>query len=136
MSTLRVHVCLLWRLPLANFGWRKVSVTHPCAFDCCFRMAKPGRTVMGVCYRWRRNPCLGCFLGVVLLGILYKLRRNCLWVAYFWKALELILCLKSWTKHNIILSAPLNISLRRLCPRPPNPNTLGKLKLSAFFMCY
>ncbi len=39
--------------------------------------------------------------------------------------------LKSWTKHNLILSAPLNISLRRLCPRPPDPNnTLGKLRLS------
>jgi hypothetical protein len=43
-------------------------------------------------------------------------------MAYFWKALELISHLKSWTKHNLILSAPLNISLRRLCPRPPNPN--------------
>jgi hypothetical protein len=32
-------------------------------------------------------------------------------MAYFWKALELISYLKIWTKHNLILSVPLNISL-------------------------
>ena len=42
-------------------------------------------------------------------------------MAYFWKALELILFLKL-DKTQLILSAPLNILLRRLCPRPPDPN--------------
>jgi len=51
--------------PLANFGRRKVVLTHPCTFDCRFRSAEPGMTVMGVCYRQRRKPCLGCFLGVL-----------------------------------------------------------------------
>ncbi len=32
---------------MANFGQRKVAVTHPCTIDCRFRMAEPGRTVMG-----------------------------------------------------------------------------------------
>jgi len=41
-----------------------LPVTHPCTFDCRFRMAEPGRTVMGVRYRWRRKPCWGCFLGM------------------------------------------------------------------------
>jgi hypothetical protein len=44
--------------------------------------------------------------------------------------------LKRWTKHNLNDFAPMNISLWWLCPRPPNPNTLGKLRLSAFYMCY
>ena len=63
-STRRVCVCLLRRLPLADFGQRKVAVTHTCTFDCHFRMAEPGRTVMGVRYRRRRKPCWGCFLRV------------------------------------------------------------------------
>jgi hypothetical protein len=63
--TRRVCVCLLRRLPLADFGQRKVVVTHPCTFDCRFRMAEPGRTViMGVRYRRQWKPSLGCFLGV------------------------------------------------------------------------
>jgi len=40
-ATRRVCVCLLRRLPLANFGQRKVAVTHPCIFDCHFRIAEP-----------------------------------------------------------------------------------------------
>ena len=36
--------CLLWRLPVANFGQLKVVVTHLCTFDHCFCMAEPGRT--------------------------------------------------------------------------------------------
>jgi hypothetical protein len=32
--------------------------------------------------------------------------------------------------------APTHTSLRRLCPRPPDPNTVGKLRLSAFCMSY
>ena len=43
--------------------------------------------------------------------------------------------LKSWTKHNLNLFARMNILLWWLCPRPPDPNTLGKLRLSAFCMC-
>jgi len=27
---------------MANFGQRKVAVTHPCTVDCRFRMAEPG----------------------------------------------------------------------------------------------
>ena len=69
-SMRRVCVCLLRRLPLADLGQRKIAVTHPCSFDCRFRMAEPGRTVMGVRYCWRRKPCLVCFLGVASLGIL------------------------------------------------------------------
>ena len=44
--------------------------------------------------------------------------------------------LKSWTKHNLNDFAPTNISLIRLCPRPPDPITVGKLRVSAFSMCY
>jgi hypothetical protein len=32
--------------------------------------------------------------------------------------------------------ARMNSYLGRLCPRPPDPNTIGKLKISASFMCY
>ncbi len=32
--------------------------------------------------------------------------------------------------------APTHTSLRRLCPQPPDPNTIQKLRLSAFCMCY
>jgi hypothetical protein len=62
--TRRVCVCLLRRMPMANFDQRKVAVTHPCTSECHFRMAEPGRTVMGVRYRWRWKPCWECFLGV------------------------------------------------------------------------
>ncbi len=54
-----VYVCLLWRLPVANFGRQKLTVTQLCTFDCCFRMAEPGRTVMGGCYRRWGKPCWG-----------------------------------------------------------------------------
>ena len=43
----RACVCLLRRLPVAKFGRQKVAVTHLCTFDHRFRMAEPGRTVMG-----------------------------------------------------------------------------------------
>ncbi len=33
----RVYVCLLRWLLLADFGRRKVAVTHPCTFDSCCR---------------------------------------------------------------------------------------------------
>ncbi len=62
----RVYVCLLPRLPVANFGRQKVAVTHLCTFDRRFRMAEPGRTVMGGRYRWRRKPCWGYFFEGVL----------------------------------------------------------------------
>ena len=52
----RACVCLLRRLPVAKFGRQKVAVTHLCTFDRHFRMAEPGRTVMGGRYRWRRTP--------------------------------------------------------------------------------
>jgi hypothetical protein len=32
--------------------------------------------------------------------------------------------------------AQMNSLLERLCPQPPDPNTVGKLKILAFFMCY
>jgi hypothetical protein len=41
---------------VAKFGRQKVAVTHLCTFDCRFRMAEPGRTVMGGRYRWRQTP--------------------------------------------------------------------------------
>ena len=47
LSTHHVYVCLLWWLPVANFGQQKVVVTYLCTFDCPFCMAEPGRTVMG-----------------------------------------------------------------------------------------
>jgi len=37
----RVYVCLLRRLPVADFGWQKVVVTHLYTFDRRFRMAEP-----------------------------------------------------------------------------------------------
>ncbi len=43
----RVYVCLLRRLPVAEFGQRKVAVTHLCTFDRGFRMVEQLRTVMG-----------------------------------------------------------------------------------------
>jgi len=49
---------------MADFGQRKVAVTHPCTFDCRFRMAEPGGTVMEVRYCRQQKPCWGCFLGV------------------------------------------------------------------------
>jgi len=55
----RVCVCLLRRLPLANYGQSKVVVTHPCTFDCRFRMAEWGRTVMAA------EAMLGVFSGGV-----------------------------------------------------------------------
>jgi hypothetical protein len=52
----RACVCLLRRLPVAEFGRRKVVVTHLCTYDRRFRMAEPGRTVMGGRYRRQRTP--------------------------------------------------------------------------------
>ena len=56
MLTHRVCVCLLRRLPVAKFGQQKAAVTHLCTFDCHFRMAERGRTVMGGPYRWWQKP--------------------------------------------------------------------------------
>ena len=64
LTTRRVYVCQLWWLPVAHFGRQKVAVTHLCTFDRSFRMAEPGRTVMGGRYRWQQKPCWGCFFRV------------------------------------------------------------------------
>ena len=61
-------VCLLRRLPLADFGQRKVAVTYPCTFDCRFRMAEPGRTVLGV--RGGGSHVWGVFWGC--LRVIYR----------------------------------------------------------------
>ena len=59
------YLCLPVAVAATGQFWpEEVVVTHPCTFDCRFRMAEPGRTVLGVRYRWRRKPCWGCFLGV------------------------------------------------------------------------
>ncbi len=55
--TRRVYVCLLRRLPVANFSRQKFAATHLCTFDRRFCMAEPGRTVMGGHYCWWRKPC-------------------------------------------------------------------------------
>ncbi len=44
--------------------------------------------------------------------------------------------LKLHKNHDLNHFAPTHTSLRRLCPGPPDPNTVGKLRLSAFCMCY
>jgi hypothetical protein len=38
-------------------------------------------------------------------------------------------------QKQLILFAPTNILLIRLCPQPPALYTVGKLRLSAFSMC-
>ena len=40
--------------------------------------------------------------------------------------------LKLHKNHDLNHFAPTHISLRRLSPRPPDPNTVGKLRLSSF----
>ena len=77
-----VCVCLLRRLPLADFGQRKVAVTHLCTFDCHIRLAEPGRTVMGVRYS-AAEAMLGVFSGVFEGDLSYHLRRNCFKIPYF-----------------------------------------------------
>ncbi len=43
--------------------------------------------------------------------------------------------LKLHKNYNLNHFVPTHTSLRRLCPWPPDPNTAGKLRLSAFCMC-
>ncbi len=44
--------------------------------------------------------------------------------------------LKLHKKYNLNHFAPMHICLRRLCLRPPDPNTVKKLRLSDICMCY
>jgi hypothetical protein len=48
------------------------------------------------------------------------------------KGLSFQSTLKLHKNHNLNHFAPTHTSLRRLCPRPPDPNTIRKLRLSAF----
>ena len=52
------------------------------------------------------------------------------------KVSSLLITLKLRRNHDLNDCAPMDISLKRLCPRPSNPNTVWKLRLSAFCMCY
>jgi hypothetical protein len=52
------------------------------------------------------------------------------------KGLSFQSTLKLHRNHDLNHFAPMHSSLRRLCPRPANPNTVRKLRLSAFCMCY
>jgi hypothetical protein len=56
LSTCHACVCRLQRLPVANFGRQKDSVTHHCTFDHHFCAAEPGGTVMGFCYPHQQKP--------------------------------------------------------------------------------
>ena len=44
--------------------------------------------------------------------------------------------LKIEANHNLNHFARMHFYYGRLCPRPPDPYTVGKLRLSAFSMCY
>jgi hypothetical protein len=48
---------------------------------------------------------------------------------------SLQITLKLRRNHDLNAFARMDISFTRLCPRPPDPNTHGKLRLSAFCMC-
>ncbi len=52
------------------------------------------------------------------------------------KGLSFQSTLKLHKNHNLNHFAPMHNLLRRLCPRPPEPNKVGKLILSANCMCY
>ena len=61
------------------------------------------------------------------LGYVFQSCRRCI---------NCISHLKSKVITTSSLFAPTNISPWRLCPCPPYPITGGKLRVSAFFMCY
>ena len=60
------------------------------------------------------------------------------WFVISKKVSSLQITLKFRRNHNLNDGARMDISLIRLCPRPSNPNTntVWKLRLSAFCMCY
>ncbi len=52
------------------------------------------------------------------------------------KGLSFQCTLKLHKNHDLNHFAPTHTLLRRLCPQPPDPSTVGKLRVSAFCMCY
>jgi hypothetical protein len=66
----------------------------------------------------------------------YIFRRNFNTIRNFEKGLEFSNHLKLRRNHNLNAFARMDISFTRLCPQPSNPNTVWKLRLSAFCMCY
>ena len=96
--------------------------------------AEPGRTVMGVCYCWRRKPCWGCFLGVFKGDLSYHIRRNCFKIPYFWNLNMFDEHPQNHRNYDHYTSAVPNISPRRLCPQPQDPGTVGMLKISAHWL--
>ena len=57
------------------------------------------------------------------------------WFVNSKKGSSLQITLKLRRNHDLNDCARMDISLIRLCPRPSNPNTVWKLRLSAFCMC-
>ena len=61
---------------------------------------------------------------------------NVRWFVILKKGSSFQITLKLRRNHNINAFALMDISFTRLCPQPSNPNTVWKLRLSAFCICY
>jgi hypothetical protein len=58
------------------------------------------------------------------------------WFVISKKVSSLQITLKLHRNHNLNNCAPMDFLFIRLCPRPSNPNTVWKLRLSAFCVCF
>ena len=59
-----------------------------------------------------------------------------LWFVISTNVSSLQITLKLHRNHDLNDCTPMDNSFIRLCPRPSNPNTVWKLRLLAFCMCY
>ncbi len=76
------------------------------------------------------------FWGLARIFSLLTLRRNHSIFRIFQKGAAIPDHLKIQRKYNLNPFAPMHTLIRRLCPQPPTPYIIGKLWLSAFYMCY
>ncbi len=71
-----------------------------------------------------------------MVVFIVAVRRNYERFAYFWRGNLFDFFFDLEGKHNLNPFAPMHTLIRRLCPQPPDPYIVGKLRLSAFSMCY
>ncbi len=103
------------------FGGQKVAVTHPCICIRCFRMAEPGRTVMGCHYHRRRMPCWVCVFDENRGDFTVAVRRNFWRWPYFVRGDLFSARLKSERNHYLNPFKLTNTLVWRLCPWSPDP---------------